>query len=418
MLWRFVFMIGLLCLVSVSVPGEGTLDDLNLPPVEKKPWRFDGFPILAWWPPPGTATLADFLAYKEAGFTLYPANPDIGFDNALKFAAQAGLKIMPYRDKQGFALPDKEVVFPKDNEHIVGWITNDEPSGIEAVTASITAVNKLMRQDPTRWTLFNFLPPHVQHNPSTKPIIDAAVRNGMPILSYDNYVIMADGTDKTLEHFNNLELFRKASLEHDIPFWAFALTIKHFSYRRASESDLRWKHFTNLAYGAKGLWYFTYWGPTDWERWDTIAIVDPKNGDKTEIYNYVKTLNHAVLEMGDILLDLTNEMVTHTNPPEGHAVFEPDKFWIANIKAKDALVSFFKDSKGEEYAMVVNKLHGMNKTAKETADLIELTFAPDVKGVESVNWLDGKKGTLALENNKASLNIYGGTGVLLKRMNK
>lgn len=39
------------------------LASLNLPPVENKPWRFRGFPTLAWWAPKGTAGLDDFRAY-------------------------------------------------------------------------------------------------------------------------------------------------------------------------------------------------------------------------------------------------------------------------------------------------------------------------------------------------------------------
>jgi len=409
------FLPVLFFILSFSAPTWGQdLKDLNLPPVEKQPWRFEGFPILAWWAPPGTASFEDFKNYKDAGFTIYPANPDEGFEKSLELAAQAGLMIMPFRSFQGFDLPAKNVQFPKDSDDIVGWITHDEPSGIEGVTAAITAVNLLMREDPARRTIFNFLPPPCQQNPDTRQLIAAAVRNGLPILSYDNYVILKDGSDNTRDLFNNLELFRQASLEYHVPFWAFALSIQHFGYRRPSESDIRWKHYTNLAYGAKGLWYFTYWGPTNWENWDNKAIVDPNTGSKTELYEYVKTLNLAVLDMADILLHLTNIDVFHTNPPDGHRAFPKDKYWISDVVGKDALVSFFHDEKGQAYALVVNKLHGLNKSARQTADLVELTFAPAVKSVRAVNWLDGQPGPLSLTDHKADLLLFGGTGVLLK----
>src|SRR5690606_643896 len=97
---------------------------------------------------------------------------------------------------------------------------------------SIGAVNELMRQDPTRWAMFNCLPPHVKAL-NTKNLIAAAVRNGAPVISYDNYVIQEDGSTLEAQHFAALALYRKLSLKHDVPFWAFALTIKHFHYRRA-----------------------------------------------------------------------------------------------------------------------------------------------------------------------------------------
>ena len=419
MTWVRLLFILLLCVLSSAVlqAREVTeLDELQLPSVEKKAWRFKEFPVLAWWPPPGTATIEDFRAYKEAGFTIYPANPDIGFEQSIKFADEVELPIVVWRKYQGFAsTPQYQLIFPKDNPNIVGWITSDEPFGMHRIVEEITKVNTLMREDPSRWVFFNLLPPSdPQNNPGTKEIIEAAVRSGMPVLSYDNYVIYDDGHDNTEQHFNNLEILRRASVKYDVPFWAFALTLKHLHYRRPSESDLRWKQYTNLAYGAKGLWYFCYWGPTNWENWDKVAIVDPANGRKTQLYEYVKKLNHAVLAMSDILLGLTSIDVVHTNPPKGQRPFKADQYWISNISAKDALVGFFQDSADTSYAMIVNKQHGMNRSAEETADTIELTFAPEVSSVVAVNWLDGKPGHITVKKRKASLRILGGTGVLLK----
>ncbi|MDF2441772.1 MAG: hypothetical protein JWN98_2756 [Abditibacteriota bacterium] len=390
------------------------LTDLKLPAVERRAWRFQKFPIIAWWGPPGTARLADFQNYKEAGFSLYAANPDSGYEQALEFATQVGLPVMAYRRAQGFGLPAAPVDFSQRRDNIVGWLTHDEPGGMPAVLEAMTAVNTLMREDPTRWTLFNFLPPHAQNNPSTEPIIDAAIRNGMPLLSYDSYVIHADGSDNTEAHFRYLEQFRRASLRHKVPFWAFALSIKHFGYRRPSESDIRWSQYTNLAYGAKGLWYFTYWGPTDWENWDRVAIVDPRSGAKTELYEHIKKLNHSVLQMGDTLLQLTSRDVVHTSPLPGQAPFYEDTHWIAGIKATDALIGFFSDPKGAQYALLVNKRHGMAKSAAEMADQIEVRFDPAVRRVTAVNWLDGTPGPLKIINGKAFLKIHGGTGVLLR----
>jgi len=422
MVFRRLLFVALLCLWSSTVLQGAeelkNLRDLKLPPVEKRAWRFKGFPIVAWWPPPGTATLEDFKAYKEAGFTIYPANPDSGFENSVKLAEQAGIPIMAWRSYMNFRTPKSyhPITFPKDNPNFVGWITKDEPKGMRRVVDAITEVNTLMREDPSRWAFFNLLPPHGQeNNPGTEAIAEGAVRAGIPILSFDNYVIFNDGHDNAVEFYSGLERFRKVSVRYNVPFWAFALTLKHYKYRRPSESDLRWQHYCNLAYGAKGLWYFTYWGPTTGQdNSDKFAIVDPANGKKTELYEYVKTLNHAVLAMGDILIGLTNEDVVHTNPPKGQRPFKADQYWISNIAAKDALIGFFRDKDGTSYAMVVNKQHGMNKSAEETADTIEMTFAPAVKSIVAVNWLDGKPGPVNVKDRKVSLRIHGGTGVLLK----
>ena len=222
---------------------------------------------------------------------------------------------------------------------------------------------------------------------------------------------------RTKQHFDNLTRVRGLSVKHNVPFWAFALTSKHGRYRRPSESDVRWKQFTNLAYGAKGLWYFCYWGSHRWKRygWDTKSIVDSATGQPTDLYHQVKAINQAVGSMGDVLLGLTSQEVVHTNPPQGHTSFKKGKSWIADMKATNALIGFFRDKKGDRYAMVVNQLHGMNKSAKETTDTIELTFDSSVRSVTAINWLDGKPGRVTLNSaGKSSLTIAGGTGVLLK----
>jgi hypothetical protein len=394
---------------------EAALGQLDLPPVQPAPWKFEQFPIIAWWGPPGTAGRAAFEAYQAAGFTLHATNPDEGFDQAMQHLRAIGMKSIAFRQPQGFMLPDREVDYTPQMDLIVGWLTHDEPGNLPSVMEAITAVNTLMRQDPTRWALFNMLPPGAQQDPPTRPIIDAAVRHGMPVLSYDHYYIHADGTDNEARQAEWLDLFRRASLEHEVPFWAFALTIRHFNYRRPSESDLRWMHYTNLAYGAKGLWYFTYWGPTGWDNWDEQAIVDPRDGSPTELYDHVKRLNHAVLEMGEVLLSLRSVDVFHTRPPRGQRPFPQDQHWIAGVDGQDVLVGLFVDPDGMEYAMVVNKRHGGDRSAAEMADELTLRFAPDVAGVTAVNWLDGRPGPVELTGRAARLRVAGGTGVLLRR---
>ncbi|HXH84692.1 MAG TPA: hypothetical protein VNN07_17430 [Candidatus Tectomicrobia bacterium] len=379
------------------------------------PWRSAAFPIVAWWGPPGTATLADFEAYRDAGFTLHATNPDEGFQRALDHVEAVGLKSLVFRQHQGFVLPAlRDPPFPRDRASVVGWIVADEPWGEAQVGRVIGEVQRLRREDPSRWTFFNLLPPHLQRNPPTETVIARAVAAGMPVVSFDTYAIMREGSDRADLFYGNLARVRAAALKHGVPFWAFALTIAHRDYRRPSESDLRWQHYSNLAYGAKGLWYFTYWAPAGWKGWDARAIVDGRDGSRTELYDWVATLNAAILAMGHVLVDLRSVEVVHTRPPTGERAFPPDRHWIAGIAGHDVLVGFFEASDGTPHALVVNKLHGMGKGAADTADTIQLTFSDRVTSVEAVSWLDGVPGPLTLKRRRAALRIAGGTGVLLR----
>src|SRR5215831_19228203 len=325
----------LLLLALVAFAHDARADptsSLDLPAVTKKPWRFKGFPISAWWGPPGTATKADFQSYKDAGFTLHATNMDTGFDQALLYVEAVGLSSLTLRQGGGFELPPRaDPNPPTDRDAIVGWVTHDEPNGDGAVVPAITEVNRLMRDDPTRWTFFNMLPPNLQVPPGTSGVVDAAARNGMPIVSYDDYVILEDGSDLTAQFYRNLGTVRAATLKNRIPFWAFAVTVSHTgyagTYRRPSESDLRWMQFSNLAYGAKGLWYFTYWGASTLDAFAHVAIVS-NTGEKSELWDMVRAINTTVLAAGDTLLGLTSVDVVHTKPPAGQKAFAQGERWI------------------------------------------------------------------------------------------
>jgi hypothetical protein len=408
-----IVLLSICCVTVVASAQPKPITQLNLPKVEAQPWRFKEFPIVAWWSPPGTASDEDFRAYKDCGFTLYLANPDAGFPDALVKAKRAGMKILCMRLAGGFGLPAlKNPTLPENDPDVVAWLTSDEPNNTGSATQNITEVNTLMRKDPTCRAFFNMLPPRWQTDPPAADLLDACARNGQPIFSYDQYVIYTTGKDDPEIFYSALDLYRQKSIQHNVPFWAFAITINCIGFRDPSESDLRWQQFSNLAYGAKGLWYFTYWAPKDWPNWAKEAIVT-NEGKKTKLYDHVKTLNETVSAMGQTLLGLTNVDAVHTNPPAGQRKFAAGKFWISDVKGKDVLIGFFKNASGDDYALVVNTQHGMKKSSQETADEIELSFDPKVKSVTAESWLDGHAGPLTLKEGKATLNIAGGTGVLL-----
>ena len=128
-LTRFTLALLLIVVSTVVVHATGTLESITLPPVEKAPWRFTKFPILAWWGPPGSSTLQDFENYRDAGINIYLANPDTDFVAAMEKATSAGLAIMPFRTIQGYGTtePIGGVNFPEDHSNVVGWLTYDEP---------------------------------------------------------------------------------------------------------------------------------------------------------------------------------------------------------------------------------------------------------------------------------------------------
>ena len=413
-----VFSAVALLIASSSLHAD-SLDQLRLPPVAQVPWQFQEFPIAAWWGPPGTATREDFQNYKDAGFNLHATNLDTGFDQALIFIENVGLHSLTLRTPGNFELPPRANPVPPSNRPaIVGWIVDDEPNGDVAVSNSIRQVNALMRNDPSRWAFFNLLPPNLQADSGTAGVVAAATRNGMPVVSFDDYPIMVDGSDLTTRFYTNLSTVRRAALQAGRHFWAFGVTIEHNGYagryRRPSESDLRWMQFSNLAYGAKGLWYFTYWGASTLPGFSHTAIVG-NDGTQSELYEMVRAINTTVQAAGQTLLRLQSTSVVHTLPPQGQPAFVPHSTWIDSVAGRDVLIGFFKDLAGVDYALLVNKVHGASLSAQAASDAIALKFDSSVRSVEAVSWLDGATGPLTLDQTRsATMHLAGGTGVLLR----
>src|SRR5262249_4583403 len=150
------------------------------------------------------------------------------------------------------------------------------------------------------------------------------------------------------------------------------------------------------------LWYFTYWAPSGWSGWDDRAIVDA-TGAPTDLYEPVKRLNRAILDAAPVLLRLTSVDVMHTRPLPGHRAFVPGTRGIAAIRARDALVAFFERDDAVPYVMIVNKIHGGGRSARDAADTIDVEFASDVRRVDAVSWLDGVTGPIALAGRTSAL---------------
>lgn len=62
-------------------------------------------------------------------------------------------------------------------------------------------------------------------------------------------------------YHRNLAVLREESQRAGIPFWNFFNSMPFATHLAASKGMIAWQAFTSLAYGAKGVLYFTYWTP-------------------------------------------------------------------------------------------------------------------------------------------------------------
>ena len=116
---------------------------------------------------------------------------------------------------------------------------------------------------------------------------------------------------------------------------------------------MRLQVFSDLAYGAQCIQYFTYWLPTGWEGPAPIGA----DGKRTEVYDLVKTLNQEVRNLTPIFLGAKVVQVGHigSSIPLGAAEFKKRPECFSTIKASGTgcLVSHLKNG-DNEYLMLVN----------------------------------------------------------------
>ena len=183
-----------------------------------------------------------------------------------------------------------------------------------------------------------------------------------PLLCFDHYPLLS-GTQITSNYFYNLAVIRRYSLQAGIPSWAFIQSAEFggsgtgISYRRRpNEAEIRWQINVSLAYGAKGIQYFTYWTPT---ATGFVKSLVSRDGVLSPLYAYAKRANDRLKVVGKVLLPLTSESVVHANEnplPKGAKAFKADGY-IKSVSGSSVILGRFRALAGgtKRYFLVTNR---------------------------------------------------------------
>jgi len=207
-------------------------------------------------------------------------------------------------------------------------------------------------------------------------------KSNADLLSYDCYVQMNPGDAGWNNYYENLRLYREASIRNGIPFWNTILSVGHFRYRCPDFDEIRWQFNTSVASGANGiLWFFYYMRqPHDNYR---LAPVD-EHWDRTQTYYDIRRVQKNFHRFyGDLFTRLVSTRVSfYPNAYGGGEAFSPDD--IVSRVMPDAenhpiLVGEFTDVEGRRYVMIVNN------SMKDSVN-VGITFPGEDVKVFSWNW--------------------------------
>ena len=190
-----------------------------------------------------------------------------------------------------------------------------------------------------------------------------AVDNGEPTLE-EGQVYVDSG-----RLFYNLQLFSEFSKKYNRPFWIYLQSMCHMFFDTvrfrplALEQYLRFEAFTALAYGCKGMAYWTYAmrlnGQNDDGQTTEVyfsALLDRK-GKKTASWYFAQKINEEVQKYSDIFLNGTIESVDKTD----NKLFYFNNFIIGFLTETGSPDMEDKEDKDRNY-IVVTKISHKNNT--------------------------------------------------------
>ncbi|MDD2493590.1 MAG: beta-galactosidase [Tissierellia bacterium] len=323
-------------------------------------------PITAWFGIPNSSlNLKNFQEMKDAGFNINYyryANADT-LQKALDLSQAVGIKTL-INTSSFHENPEPIVERFKNHPANAGYFIRDEPP-VSMIPQLLNTIQKIELIDPSKMFYVNLLPSFATTSTmGTDYYRDYVTRfiNELPldIISFDFYPIVTNRSQVQYGWYNNLEMIREESEYHNKPFWAFALTTSHGEYPIPTLEHLRLQVYMNLAYGAKGIQYYTYWTTTS-PNFVYVSGPIEKDGSKTKVYDLVKQVNEEINTLSYIFLSSKVTDIAHygSSIPDGTRRLNglPNYIESMKIEGNCAVFSEMKNKDNTFFMIQNNDLH-------------------------------------------------------------
>ena len=356
--------------VTVSV------DDKNTPPVNitvtQQEGIFDKMPVLACWGviEPWQEIPERWAEMREAGFTIGLKDwfKNVGeLNRVMDAAAKGGVKMLVQCPELKTA-PETIVNRFMNHPATAGYFLTDEPYDSDFPWMGDLA-RKIQAIDNEHFCYANLFPYWKFMDQYQEHVHNYLQQVPVPLLSFDHYPIVNTYGYRELSSrwYQNLEIITSEAKQVGIPVWAYVLSTPFADYPYPTLADLQLQVYSNLAYGAQGIQYYTY---NEYEgSHDGIAPIDV-NGNRTDIYDLVKHMNKEISDLSDVFFGAEVLKVEHIarsaaggspSVPIATTRFDfnnrPDAFkskitsFEFGLTACNAVVSYLQ--KGNKYYMVI-----------------------------------------------------------------
>ena len=335
-------------------------------------------------------TVERFVEAREAGLTglRYEARDAEDAIKALDVARAAGLKLMLLsRVMRGTPAEAEAFVKAVKDHPALGWyVLVDEPR-VPTFVAHGVRMAEIQKIDPLHHVFVNWYGRvHRRHEKwygegvTTYEEYTRRSLSEMPLtaLSFDQYPIMDPGVFPkqpfrpasgpcliATNWYHTLETVSSLARGKGIPFWAYSLsrTLRHqpgHDYPVPTVAHMKLQHYSNLAYGAQGLLYYSYsLSPIKTRNMSHACPLDTK-GRRTTVYDRMRETNRDLSARLPVFAGCRVEKVRHTGVevPLGTVRLESGDLppFVRSLDTPDggAVVSHIFNGE-REYIVVVNR---------------------------------------------------------------
>jgi len=361
-------------------------------------------------------------------------------------AAEYGLWAMPNWDTNGTLVIPYDPTFINQRAqdlasqygsytNVLGYRLRDEPPADEWPAIGLMA-QKLREYDPDCVPWVNILPNYSYGSYGTgvtshKQYLDSYMSTVVPkVLCYDDYVAANNTTYPPNIYdlywqYSNMKRFRQYGQTYGLPYW-YVLESNLFNQSPNTEGIYRFQIFSALAYGFRGVLYFTYTTQTEGNDYALSYYRNQSGtwGTPTSKYAVARSVNQEVMKLAPTLMKLSSWSICHAGtvptlpagvtyvPLEDRETFSGlDGFYVDAIAGGNCVLGNFVNAIGRTYLMFVNENYVSNRTFTVTLDSVNVT------GLGRVDKTTGKL-VLAYRrtpgNYTMSLPLTAGNGELFK----
>jgi hypothetical protein len=333
---------------------------INFLPAQERISSSKVLPVMAWSGiPAGENNIERFLELKEMGININLCNyANVEeMQKGLDLAQRAGIKMVTSCPELK-SDPENTVKRFMHHAALAGYFLRDEPVRKDFAELGEWA-RKIEAIDSLHFCFVNLIASITLTQTEalgTKSYADyvSTFAKEVPskLLSFDFYPILTAGVHENWYH--GLEVFSAEAKKMGKPMWAFALASSYNELHPIPTiAALRLQQYSNLAYGAQGLEYWSYWMSQGLR----CAPID-LNGRRTVVYDRIKEVNNEIQSLAGVFVGSKVVSVRHTGVviPKGTTRLTtlPCAIKVFETEGSGALVSTLENGENT-FFVVVNR---------------------------------------------------------------